>query len=80
MAECFQKGGTKEGQAPWQKKAAKAESANVASTSKKDDEGDVVYAFACTSSYANTAAKLKGKPSDAVLDCAATDHCCPEQT
>jgi len=77
--ECFQKGGAKEGQAPWQKKAAKAACTNVTSTSMKEDTSDVIYAFTCTSSYANAAARPKGTYSDSVLDCAATDHFCPEE-
>jgi hypothetical protein len=43
--ECFQKGGAKEGQAPWQKKAAKFTSANAMSTSMKEDTNDMTYAL-----------------------------------
>ena len=48
--DCWAKGGGKEGQGPGQKKSAKAQKAVVAVA---DSEKDKIFAFTCTSDYAN---------------------------
>ena len=54
---CYRKGGRKEGQAPWQKKKpAKKETAVVAVANTEKDE---MFAFSCTSDYANVAEVLQ---------------------
>jgi len=54
-ADCYAKGGGKEGQAPWQKnKSANTESAIVA----VDDDDNKLFAFTCTSDYATVAKDL----------------------
>ena len=56
-ADCYAKGGGKEGQAPWQKrKSEKTETATVAAV---NDDNDELFAFTCTSDYADFAAILQ---------------------
>ena len=54
--DCWGKGGGKEGQGPRQKKGKKNESAVVAATNDKDKE---LFAFTCTSDFANIAKALQ---------------------
>ena len=53
--DCWSKGGGKEGQGPWQNKGKKLETAAVV---KKDEESDELFAFTCTSDYAEVANSL----------------------
>jgi len=56
-ADFYAKGGGKEGQAPWQKKKAKkTETVAVAAVNYDNDE---LFAFTCTSDYADVAATLQ---------------------
>ena len=54
-ADCWAKGGGKEGQGPRQKKGKKAETATVATVDNDDKE---LFAFTCTSNFANVAEAL----------------------
>ena len=58
--DCWSKGGGKEGQGPRQKKGKKTESAIVAATEDNDNE---LFAFACTSDFANVAEALQALKS-----------------
>ena len=75
--DCWSKGGGKEGQGPKQKKAkkeAKTESAVVAVSEEKDE----LFAFVCTSAYANVAEALqvpKSKLGTCVDSGASRDYC-----
>ena len=76
--ECWAKGGGKEGQGPRQKKKAskgqKPETAVVAVGEEKDE----LFAFVCTSSYANVAESLqvpKSKLGTCVDSGASRDYC-----
>ena len=75
--DCWSKGGGKEGQGPKQKKArkgAKTESAVVAVNEEKDE----LFAFVCTSAYANVAEALqvpKSKLGTCVDSGASRDYC-----
>ena len=83
--ECFGKGGGKEGQAPWQKKKKRSKdagTANVASTSAKPTDEEVMYAFACTSDFVDTVKREGGDVAavEAILDSGADPHFCPDRT
>jgi hypothetical protein len=54
--DCWAKGGGKEGQGPRQNRRKKPETATVAVDSTEDDE---LFAFTCTSNYADVAESLK---------------------
>ena len=59
--KCWAKGSGKEGQGPGQKKSAKAQKAIVAVT---DNNKDKLFAFTCTSDYANRLCKhCRNSPS-----------------
>ena len=81
-ADCWAKGGGKEGQGPKQKKKAqkgeKAETAVVA----VDEDKDELFAFACTSSYANVAENLQVPKSKlgTCVDSGASRDYCPDRT
>ena len=55
-ADCWAKGGGKEGQGPRQKKGKKAETATVAAV---DDDDKELFAFTCTYDFANVAEALQ---------------------
>ena len=55
-ADCWAKGGGKEGQGPKQKKGKKTEAAVVAAT---DGDNKELFAFTCTSDFANVAEALQ---------------------
>ena len=75
--DCWSKGGGKEGQGPKQKKAkkeAKTESAVLAVSEEKDE----LFAFVCTSAYANVTEALqvpKSKLGPCVDSGASRDYC-----
>ena len=55
--DCYQKGGDKEGQAPWQQKAEKGKESETAVIGVEDKESDM-FAFTCLSDYADVANNL----------------------
>ena len=78
-ADCWSKGGGKEGQGPKQKKSKKekqSESAVVA----VDENNDELFAFVCTSAYANVAEALKVPKSKlgTCVDSGASRDYCPD--
>ena len=76
--ECWAKGGGKEGQGPGKKKSAKAQKAVVAIA---DSEKDKLFAFTCTSNYANIAKTLQVLKSKlgSCIDSGASEVYCPDQ-
>ena len=79
-ADCWSKGGGKEGQGPKQKKSKKekqSESAVVA----VDENNDELFAFVCTSAYANVAEALKVPKSKlgTCVDSGASRDYCPDR-
>ena len=77
--DCWSKGGGKEGQGPKQKKSKneKSESAVVA----VEENNDELFAFVCTSSYANVAEALKVPKSKlgTCVDSGASRDYCPDR-
>jgi hypothetical protein len=75
--DCWEPGGGKEGQSPFQKSAKKGESANVAQEDDKE-----VFAFTCTSDHADIADKLNIPPSKrgGVIDSGASRHFCYDRS
>jgi hypothetical protein len=72
-AECWSKGGGKEGQGPRQRKPKKVASAVIA----VDDEDDKLFCFTCTSDYVNVANSmpvLKSKKTGCVGSGASSDY------
>ena len=55
--DCYQKGGNKEGQAPWQQKPDKGKESDTAVVGADDDKNDM-FAFTCLSDYADVANSL----------------------
>ena len=55
-ADCCSKGGGKEADAPWKKKEKKSETATVVVANDNDND---LFAFTCTSDFANMAESLK---------------------
>ena len=55
-ADCWAKGGGKEGQGPRQKKGKKAETATVAAVDEDDKE---LFTFTCTSNFSNVAKAIE---------------------
>jgi len=80
-ADCYSKGGGKEGQAPWQKKKGKAKEPETAVIAVEDDENDM-FAFTCTSDYAAVASTLDVPKSrlGTCIDSGATRDFCPDRT
>jgi hypothetical protein len=77
--DCFQKGGAKEGQAPWQKnKPAGTETAIVA----KVEPEEKLFSFVCTSDYAHIAKRENTQQTerDAAMDSGASAHFCPDRS
>ena len=56
--DCFSKGGGKEAEAPWKKKRKKPEMATATVAVANDEENDL-FAFTCTSDYADVADSSK---------------------
>ena len=75
--ECWAKGGGKEGQGPRQNKSAKAQKAVVAIA---DNDKDKLFAFMCTSNYANVAKTLQVPKSrlGSCIDSGASEVYCPD--
>jgi hypothetical protein len=83
-AECYSKGGGKEGQAPWQKKKKSKEkgTANVATAPEKTEDDHLLYAFKCTSDFVDTVKREGGDASsiEAIMDSGADAHFGPERS
>jgi len=77
-ADCWAKGGGKEGQGPGQKKSAKNETAIVAVADNAKEE---IFVFMCTSDYANVAKAFKVPKSKLGLciDSGVSDIYSPDQ-
>jgi hypothetical protein len=77
-ADCYSKGGGKEGQAPWQKKSKKKEKRTEESAAVTND--DDLFTFTCTSDYVDVAVALQVPKSrlGAIMDSGATQHFCPD--
>ena len=75
--ECWAEGGGKEGQGPRQKKSAKAQKAVMAIA---DNDKDELFAFTCTSNYANVAENLQVPKSKlgSCIDSGASEVYCPD--
>src|SRR5882762_8113715 len=76
-AECWSKGGGKEGQGPKQKKSKKEKKSESAVVAVKENN-DELFAFVCTSAYANVAEALnvpKSKLGTCVDSGASRDYC-----
>jgi hypothetical protein len=79
QADCWSKGGGKEGQGPRQKKGKKAETAVVAAANNEDNE---LFAFTCTSDFANVAEALQVPKSrlGTCIDSGASSVYSPDRT
>jgi hypothetical protein len=77
-ADCWAKGGGKEGQGPKQKKSEKNETATVA-VAVADNEKEM-FAFSCTSDFANVAEELQVPKSrlGACIDSGASEVYSPD--
>ena len=77
-SECWSKGGGKEGQGPGRKETPKADKAVVAVA---DDDKNEMFAFTCTSDYANVAEALQIPKSKlgSCINSGASDVYCPDQ-
>ena len=77
-ANCWAKGGGKEGQGPRQKKGKKTESAVVAAA----DDDKELFAFTCTSDFANVAEALHVPKSrlGTCIDSGASQVYCPDRS
>ena len=75
--DCWEPGGGKEGQSPFQKSATRGESANVAQEVKEE-----LFAFTCTSDHADVAEKLNIPQSKrgGVIDSGASRHFCYDRS
>ena len=74
-ADCYAKGGGKEGQVPWMKKTEKKPNAVVIAA---DDKEGALFAFTCTSDYTAMAQKLdilKSRLGMCIDSEASKDHC-----
>ena len=74
-ADCYAKGSSKEGQAPWMKKTDKRPDAIVVAA---DNEEGALFAFTCMSDYAAMAQKLdipKSKLGTCIDSGASKDYC-----
>src|ERR1700719_1113303 len=78
--DCFSKGGAKEGQAPWQKKGDKANTAATSTPKQKDSED--YLAFTCLRDCPTAAAASASvkRPHEVILDSGATAHFCPDKS
>ena len=78
IADCWSKGGGKEGQRPGRRKAAKTETAVVAVAGENKDE---MFAFNCTSDFVNIAEALQTSRSNlgSCVDSGASDVYSPDR-
>ena len=76
---CFAKGGGKEGQAPWQNKGKKIETATVVSAKDEEEE---MFAFTCTSDYTDVAVTTPIAKSTfgTCIDSGASNNYSPDRT
>jgi hypothetical protein len=75
--DCHQKGGNKEGQAPWQQKTEKGKETDTAVVGINDDENNM-FAFMCSSDYAdvvNGLDILKSRLGTCIDSGASRDYC-----
>ena len=79
--ECWSKGGGKEGQGPKQKKSKKGEKTETAVVAV-NEEKDELFAFVCTSSYANVAEALRVPKSrlGTCVDSGSSRDYCPDHS
>lgn len=81
-ADCYSKGGGKEGQGPRQKKAAKAKEVETAVVAADDNDENKLFAFTCTSDHATIADDLDIPKSKlgTCMDSGASRDFCPDRT
>ena len=79
--DCWSKGGGKEGQGPRQKKSKKGERTETAVVAV-EEEKDELFAFVCTSAYANIAETLQVPKSrlGTCVDSGASRDYCPDRS
>jgi hypothetical protein len=79
---CYQPGGGKEGQAPWQKDKDKPKSANKATDSgnKGDDKSGGSYAFTVFERKQYHALVSTAEKTEAAVDSGASVHYCPDRS
>jgi hypothetical protein len=79
--DCYQKGGNKEGQAPWQQKTEKEKETNTAVIGADNDENDM-FTFTCLSDYADVANGLDIPKSrlGTCMDSGASQDYCPDHS
>jgi hypothetical protein len=77
--DSYQKGGDKEGQAPWQQKTEKEKEPNTAVVGMDDDENDM-FTFMCPSDYADVANGLDIPKSrlGTCIDSGVSQDYCPD--
>ena len=77
--DCYSKGGGKEAEAPWKKKANKPEAAMVAVA---NDEDNNLFVFTCTSDFIDIASASKPPKSKygTCLDSGASNNYSPDRT
>ena len=77
--DCYQKGGDKEGQAPWQQKPEKGKETDTAVIGMDDNENDM-FAFTCLSDYTDVANTLDIPKSQlgTCMDSGASQDYCPD--
>ena len=80
--DCWSKGGGKEGQGPKQKKKPKKEGKSETAVVAVDEDKDELFAFACTSAYANIAENLQVPKSrlGTCVDSGASRDYCPDRS
>lgn len=76
--ECFQKGGGKEGQAPWDKKKKEAAKANAASTEDTNDDVSLAVTYFPTEPL--EALSAAHAANNVIIDCGATRHFTPNRS
>ena len=77
--DCYSKGGGKEGEAPWKQKKKKPEVAMIAAANNEEDN---LFAFTCTSDYADVVESLKYPKSKygTCVDSRASNDYSPDRT
>jgi GAG-pre-integrase domain len=78
--DCYQKGGDKEGQAPWQQKTEKGKETDTAVVGVDDDENNM-FTFMCPSDYADVVNGLDIPKSrlGTCMDSGASQDYCPDR-
>ena len=80
--DCWSKGGGKEGQGPRQKKKSKKGEKTETAVVAVDEDKDELFAFVCTSAYANVAESLQVPKSrlGTCVDSGASRDYCPDRS